>query len=77
LEAHILRVADIFQAMVQDRPYRQGLTPAAVTDFMQEQKRRGSVDADITDILLAHLDEMFAVARLGSREAAVTENGAG
>lgn len=36
LEARILRVADIFQAMVQIRPYRQGLSDAEVTTFMRD-----------------------------------------
>ncbi len=63
LEARILRVADIFQAMVQDRPYRKGLTPAAVAEFMREQKQRGSIDPLLTDMLLANLDEMVGVAR--------------
>lgn len=64
LEARILRVADIFQAMVQDRPYRKGLSVAAVADFMREQQQRGSIDGAITDVLLAHLEAMVATARL-------------
>jgi len=69
LEARILRVADIFQAMVQDRPYRRGLSAEAVAGFMREQQERGSVDAQITDLLLAHLPEMTAAARLNKPQA--------
>lgn len=64
LEARILRVADIFQAMVQDRPYRAGLDRAAVTGFMTEQRARGFIDAEITDSLLAQLDSLYSAARL-------------
>jgi len=63
LEARILRVADIFQAMVQDRPYRQGLTTDAVIRFMNEQSQKGSVDATVCTVLLQHLDAIYAIAR--------------
>ena len=63
LEARILRVADIFQAMVQDRPYRKGLTAEAVADFMLQQTERGALDVSISALLLAHLAEMIQVAR--------------
>jgi putative nucleotidyltransferase with HDIG domain len=64
LEARILRVADIFQAMCQDRPYRKGLSPEAVSAFMADLQRHGSVDARVVQVLQAHLAEMFAAARL-------------
>ena len=63
LEARILRVADIFQAMVQDRPYRKGLTTEAVAQFMTEQNQKGSVDSDVCTVLLQHLGAMYAIAR--------------
>ncbi len=63
LEARIMRVADIFQAMAQDRPYRPGLSREALDTFMREQVARNGVDAQVTDLVLAHLDEMIAVAR--------------
>jgi HD-GYP domain-containing protein (c-di-GMP phosphodiesterase class II) len=63
LEARILRLADIFQAMVQDRPYRKGLSPGAVAAFMREQQQRGSVDPQLADLLLANLPEMIEAAR--------------
>lgn len=64
LEARILRVADIFQAMVQDRPYRRGLSRDAVSAFMQDLQDRGSIDAHIGTVLIAQLPEMIAAARL-------------
>lgn len=71
LEARILRVADIFQAMVQDRPYRRGLTAEAVTQFMRKLVQEGSVDADITQVLLDHLNEMIQAATAPLPTAAV------
>lgn len=64
LEARILRVADIFQAMVQDRPYRKGLSLEAASRFMKDLENRGRIDAQIGDVLQAHLAEMLAAARL-------------
>lgn len=64
VEARILRVADIFQAMVQDRPYRKGLSSEAIAVFMREQQQRGSIDGEIAELLLANLDEMICKARL-------------
>ena len=63
LEARILRVADIFQAMIQDRPYRAGLTPAEVSAFMRDLAGEGRVDASIVEVLLPHLDEAMALGR--------------
>lgn len=62
IEARILRVADIFQAMVQDRPYRSGLSADAVRDFMRELAERGDVDAKIVDVALADLPAALAAA---------------
>ncbi len=64
IEARILRVADIVQAMVQDRPYRQGLEPAALRTFLRDMVARGKMDEAITAVALDHLDEAFAVARV-------------
>ena len=55
LEARILRVADIFQAMVQERPYRQGMDDAAVARFMGELVAAGRCEARLVDALLADL----------------------
>lgn len=62
LEARILRVADIFQAMVQERPYRSGLSPAEVSAFMEDLAKRSMVDAEIVQIALADMDKTLHVA---------------
>ncbi len=63
LEARILRVADIFQAMVQDRPYRKGLSREEVQNFMTQLETQGRVEHQINAILLEYLDEMMSAAR--------------
>ena len=57
LEARILRVADIFQAMVQERPYRAGMDDAAVARFMADLVAAGRCEARLVDALLADLPE--------------------
>ncbi len=62
LEARILRVADIFQAMVQTRPYRAGLSQQEALAFMRKMVEQGRVDAPIFDVLVSCADEAMAVA---------------
>jgi len=62
LEAHILRVADSFQAMVQNRPYRSGLSASDVMRFMHEMADNRRVDARIVAVLESCLDEAMAAA---------------
>lgn len=63
LEARILRVADIFQAMVQDRPYRRGLRATEALAFLGDLVSQGRLDGDIPAILAADLDTAYATAR--------------
>lgn len=62
LEARILRVADIFQAMVQDRPYRRGLSAAAALAHLQDLVRQERVEAGIVAVIAADLDGALAAA---------------
>ena len=56
LEARILAVADAYEAMVADRPYRHGMAPEAARDELV--RCRGSqFDSDVVDAFLAALDE--------------------
>lgn len=63
LEARILRVADIFQAMAQDRPYRKGLNAAEVSDFIDKLAADHRLDAEIVAIAKRHIDEAMHAAR--------------
>ncbi len=63
LEAQILQVADIFQAMVQDRPYRAGLAEPQVFEFMSDLVSQGRIDADIFAVLKADLPHAIHLAR--------------
>ena len=65
LEARILRVADIFQAMAQDRPYRAGLSAAEVVAFLQKLVAEGRLDRSIVDTAITWIDAAMAAARPG------------
>ncbi len=67
LEARILRIADIFQAMVQNRPYRKGLNHTQALAFMADLAARGLAEPEIVDQLLACGDEAMAAAHAGTR----------
>lgn len=62
IEARILRVADIFQAMAQDRPYRAGLTEHEVLVFLEELVNKGNLDADIVKLVSENLPQAMAAA---------------
>jgi len=62
LEARILRVADIFQAMVQDRPYRRGLSADAALAFMNDLARQGRIESKIVSALADDMSGAMAAA---------------
>lgn len=62
LEARILRVADIFQAMAQDRPYRPGLSGEEIQIFLRDLSSKNKLDAEVVEVALAHLPEALAAA---------------
>jgi HD-GYP domain-containing protein (c-di-GMP phosphodiesterase class II) len=62
-EARILRVADIFQAMAQDRPYRAGLSADAVLQFLQELAHQGRIDAEVVAVAARDMAAAMRAAR--------------
>ena len=63
LEARILRVADIFQAMAQDRPYRAGLSADEILAFMRRLVSEGRIEADILRVAEQDMAGAMAAAR--------------
>ena len=61
-EARIIRVADIFQAMTQDRPYRRGSPAPVVLHHLHKLADRHSVDRRVVDAAESDLDSCFAAA---------------
>jgi len=63
VEARIIAVADVFQALVQDRPYRKGMTLDEVVQVLNDQAARGRLDSALVNLARMHADMCFAVAR--------------
>lgn len=62
-QASILRAADIFQALAQDRPYRSALPAQVVLDHMKRITDDGKLDRSIFDAIAGHLQEVYRLAR--------------
>ncbi len=56
IEARIIAVADVFQALLQDRPYRCGKTPDEAVAVLAEIAAKNQIDGEIVRVLAAHLD---------------------
>ena len=61
-EARLVSVADIFQALSQERPYRGHMVKAEVMARLDEMSAQGRIDAQIVGLLHAHLDPCYALA---------------
>lgn len=49
LESRILAVADIFQALAQNRPYRKPMDPAQIIGVLHSKAKRGELDPVVVD----------------------------
>jgi putative nucleotidyltransferase with HDIG domain len=56
LEARIMRVADVLQAMLQDRPFRQALTAEQAGSFLKMLAGKGELDAEIVATVIQDMD---------------------
>ena len=56
LEARILSVADVFDALISDRPYREGWTRERITSFIQKQSGK-KFDPEIVTVFLDLLEQ--------------------
>ena len=62
LEARIIAVADVFQALAQRRPYRPALVPTAILVILQEQVDCGRLDAQVVTCVTNHLQACWHAA---------------
>lgn len=58
LGSRILQVADVFTAIMEDRPYRMGMTMEAARDVLTGQAAKGQLDAEVVRMLLLHADRV-------------------
>lgn len=62
-ESRIIAVSDIFQALVQDRPYRKGMLLDKVLSIVREFADSGKLDKDIVELAAKYGNQCFAIAR--------------
>ncbi len=67
IEARIIAVADVFQALVQDRPYRKGMTLEQVVEILDQFMNSGKLDGDVVHCAKADHERCFQIA-LGQAE---------
>ena len=63
IEARIIAVADVFQALVQDRPYREGMPLGKVMDILSSFAKKGKLDRDIVALAKRDGERCFRIAR--------------
>lgn len=68
LGSRIMGVADIFTAIIEDRPYRAGMTPDAVSGVLSSMVKSGSIDGDIVRLLQSNLTEVNGNRQLAQAE---------
>lgn len=56
--ARIMAIADIFSAITEDRPYRDGMKREAAMAVLREQVERGGLDGDLVELLHTHYEEI-------------------
>lgn len=63
-EARIIAVADIFQALIQNRPYRDGLSMDRAYEIILEMGKSGKLDMDVIAKLKEHLATCYEKASI-------------
>lgn len=58
IESRIISVADIFQALIQERPYRKNiLEPETIKKIIQDLADTGKIDGDISALVIKNYEE--------------------
>lgn len=58
----IMVVADVFTALTEDRPYREGLSPAETLGIMRQMEEENALHPASLDLLEKHLDALIDLA---------------
>ena len=70
LEARIVAVADVFQALAQDRPYRPALSPAEIYAILSNDSDAGKLDSNVVEKVRENLDSCWRKATLQDQKEA-------
>lgn len=64
LEARIIAIADVFQALAQTRPYREALRPKAILNILKDEVIAGKLDKTVVEMIENNLFDCWKVAIL-------------
>jgi len=59
LEARIIAVADVFQALAQERPYRAALRPEEILNILNTMASDGKLDREVVSFVARNLQECW------------------
>ena len=62
LEARIIAVADVFQALEQRRPYRGPMAPDQILTVLRDEAANKKLDHEVIEVVAAYLDECWRIA---------------
>jgi putative nucleotidyltransferase with HDIG domain len=62
IESRIVSVADVFQALAQERPYRQGMTRDQINKILLKLAKKQKLDEEVVACLGQNMDECYAQA---------------
>jgi putative two-component system response regulator len=63
LHAHIVQIADIYDALTSNRPYREALSPCRALEILSEEAGRGWLDQDLVNHFSWSLQSSQAIMR--------------
>ncbi|MBI4682067.1 MAG: hypothetical protein HY757_03075, partial [Nitrospirae bacterium] len=58
--SRIMMVADIFTAIAEDRPYRQGMSREGIIKILKQFSDRQLLDSKIINLLIENYDEIYS-----------------
>jgi putative nucleotidyltransferase with HDIG domain len=66
LPSMIIAVADIFQALAQNRPYRDGMKPNQILEILHEKVGLGELDHSIVQIVEENIQKCWEISMVNS-----------
>ena len=70
LPARIMSVADVFTALTEDRPYREGMPVGEALEIMRDMARRDALDRDMVSLLADDVERINQARLRGQGKAA-------
>jgi len=65
----IIKIADIFTALVEDRPYRKGLEVSQIIEIMNKIISDSNIERKIFNVLVENIEEIVAYTKIHQLEA--------